>query len=175
MRLAEIPCAGVRGDPSRPHSAQHRFSQVMGAAVARYDGSLRAPGSALTSFDGQRAANISRACGTLHPQRRCQPLPRRSGIGGPPQSAVPHDQIDLGPGDILAAGSGRDCLAGLRTCGEGRRSRRARQGRPPGQPRRWKLRQSDLAQYRVILSARCWVEYSRSRGPSGHGAPMSRI
>ena len=175
MCLAQIPGAGVRGNPSRPHSAQHRSSQVMAAAVARRDGPLRAPGSALALFGGQRGANISRARGTLYRQRRYQSIPKRSGVGGPPQSDFQNDQIPLCPRDILAPGSSRDRLAGLRACRKGGRSRRVRQGRSAGQPRSWKLCQSDLAQYRIILSARSRIEYRRSRGPPGHGAPVSRI
>jgi hypothetical protein len=48
------------------------------------------------------AANISNGGGTLHPQVRCQPIPKRSGIGGPPQSAFQYDQVHRGLGHFGA-------------------------------------------------------------------------
>jgi len=137
---------------------------------------LRAPAPALALIGKRRAdANISNGGGTLHPWRRCQPIPKRSGIGDPPQSAVSHDQIHLGPGDIRASGSGGDCVAGLRACREGERSRGASQGRPAGYSFCcWRLCQPELAESRAILSARCRVGCRGSRGPSRHGAPLNR-
>jgi hypothetical protein len=120
-------------------------------------------------------ANISKAGGTLLPRRRCQPIPKRSGIGDPPQSAAPHDQIYLRHGDILAVGSGCDCVAGLCTCRESRRGCCARQGGPAGYSRRCKLRRPDLAEHRIIMPARYRIGCNHSRGAPGHGAPLSRI
>ena len=171
MRGAQIPGAGVRGHASRPHSAQHRFSQLSASA---HNGRRGEP-SVMFALIGRRGANISVVGGTLHRQRRCQPIPKRSGIGDPPQSAVSHDQIHLGPGDIRASGSGGDCVAGLRACREGERSRGASQGRPAGYSFCcWRMCQPELAESRAILSARCRVGCRGSRGPSRHGAPLNR-
>jgi hypothetical protein len=107
MRVAQIRGPGIRGHASRHHPAQHRFSQLMAAAVggASLTALLRAPVSTLALIGKRRAdANISNGWGTLHSWRRCQPIPKRSGIDDQLQSAVPHDQIQRHSGDISASG-----------------------------------------------------------------------
>ena len=90
MRVAQIRGPGIRGHASRHHPAQHRFSQLMAEAATRriIDGAVASAGvDVCLDWQARGEANISRACGTLHPQRRCQPIPKRSGIVDPSQSA----------------------------------------------------------------------------------------
>jgi hypothetical protein len=72
----------------------------MAAAAVRL--TIDAAAVACLNWQAVRGVNISNVGGTLHLQRRCQLIPKRSGIGGPPQSAFQNDQIHLGPRDISA-------------------------------------------------------------------------
>jgi len=75
----------------------------MAAATVRLtiDGAVAGVGACL-NWNAVGAANISNGGGTLHPQVRCQPIPKRSGIGGPPQSAFQYDQVHRGLGHFGA-------------------------------------------------------------------------
>jgi len=151
----------------------------MAAATARrtIDGAAAGAGvDACLNWQARGDANISGGGGTLHPWGRCQPIPKRSGIGDPPQSAVQNDQIYLGLGDFRASGRVVDGAARLRVRGASGRSRCVSQGRPAGRLcgcRR--LRQSDLAEHRVILPARCGIGCNHSRGAPCHRTPLKRI
>jgi hypothetical protein len=53
------------------------------------------------------------SCGTLQLRLRCQLIPKRSGIGDPPQSAASHDQISHGLRDASASGNVAARFAGF--------------------------------------------------------------